>query len=1035
MQRFVFSHRPSFLLKKSVVNGNTSISSFRNTCGRVIPTTTTTERSFSTSILCQGKSFEKLLSSIEKDSGMKKSSKKHQRSTKIEESKTSSKGELKQATSKKQDSQSEPTTPVEIERKKQTTHYKQQELEAPSKTAKKSSEPTFKIIDKSQKRNEINDESLTAPIADYTASKLHNKELTSKLQKVVNTEDDVESVIEWGKKHDLRLNYDQLLTPTTSKTQEEIEKARQRLKKSYEEYVQNVSIQEEENKIEDEQSLKLYSEQITNDVPKGFEVFDSSQLSTKPHKKTDMEKLAKQLASMRKKISPEEAMKRQLVGKSQHFTESLREEKKQTDSPTTSAPTTTVLNLTDEQYNNAMNSLQEFTNGWKEKGYDPVLQNNFGRKILILYPTSKKKQQKKQLKEAQQASNDKKLHDLLDEVSMDEEQTNTFEKTMSQKLVDVKQYFSQYGYDISDLKSLLKTDSKKQTQEKTKSMEPTRYSEEIQREIENHVTDDGLDSSILLDEYLGDDDPNQVFQTVDQKNLLVSEYEEQTQHSMFSPDIQPYLKRSSKENEERLRQEIANMSIGSIQLPRSLVEGVTEIISEYPKNLIQRTAELLSAAFRIRTSGFEKNASSSTFSKLDEEKKLNKPNHQDELFKEQLDILKKLRSFQRTSKKKKRPIDIEMMKKESEAEMNRSYNPQIIYKELEAAAYIAHRLPAIYGTSYRVFSESVMRMPDFEPKTMLDFGTGPGTTIWAAMEAFGSLKEVMAVEPSTAMMDVATRLFDYMEEKPQITWRRFLNENSSKQYDLVVASFVLNELANAQERERIVKALWKATSGLLVIIEPGTPVGFNFIREARSTVLSQKSHENDKPIILAPCPHDSVCPMSGTPKWCHFAQRIDREAFQKLTKQAKKHYENENYSFIAIKRESLKGFEYSEQVEKEEEEAMRAKQIEEQLPDSVVTKEISLRRELRSYSREFSQQSFRWPRIIDTPLKRGGHAITSMCLPEGTLSKIVISKADSRKGYKYLRKCLKGDLYPYPLRARSLKKNTELEKYFQEDEP
>ncbi|KAF0982477.1 hypothetical protein FDP41_011407 [Naegleria fowleri] len=943
MQRLILSHRPSSILWKSpaIHHGNSYgiciNSSLRNYLheGVIISPTTSVKRTFTTQTLCQGKSFDKLLSSIEKDSGMKKSSKRH-RSAKIEEPKTKI-PEKKKATSqlfKKLEptiTQNRETEPTKLNDSPNTTHKNTHTSQPKAATNPlQQSEPTFKIIDKSQKRNENNDESILTPVAEYTASKLHNKELTSKLQKIVNTEDDVESVIEWGKKHDLRLNYDKVLTPTTTKTPEEKEKAKQRLKKAYQEYVQNVSVQEEENKIEDEQSLKLYGEQfVTSGAPKGFEMIESSKLSSKPHKKTDMEKLASRLSSLKKKTLPEETMKKQLLLKQVTEKGSLQEEKRPTETSSSTAPTTTVLNLTEEQYNNAISSLQEFTKSWKEKGYDPVLQNNFGRKILILYPcASNKKQQHKVKQSTQHASNNKRLHELLDEFEeqgVEEEHKDILDKTMSQKLVNVKNYFSQYGYDISDLKSLLKTDSKKQRNAQEKP-NPTnhqpRYSEEIQREIENNAMDHSSSvdyNNVLLDEYLGDDDPNQVFQTVDQKHLLMSEYEEQTQYSMFSPDVQPYLKRSSKENEEKLRQEIAKMSIGSIHLPPPLAEGVSEIISEYPKNLIQRTAQLLSAAFRLRTSGFEKQQGSSTFSKIDEEKKIGlSSQHGDELFREQLEILKQLRSFKRTSKKKKRPIDIEMKKKESEEEMNRSYNPQIIYKDLEAAAYIAHRLPAIYGTSYRVFSESVMRMPDFEPKTMLDFGTGPGTTIWAAMEAFGSIKEVMAVEPSTAMMDVATRLFDYMEEKPQITWRRFLNENSSKQYDLVVASFVLNELANAQERERIVKALWKATSGLLVIVEPGTPVGFSFIREARSTVLSQKNHDsqNDKPVILAPCPHDSVCPMSGTPKWCHFAQRIDRESFQRLTKQAKKHYENENYSFIAIKRESLKGFDNSEQVEK-----------------------------------------------------------------------------------------------------------------------
>ncbi len=55
-------------------------------------------------------------------------------------------------------------------------------------------------------------------------------------------------------------------------------------------------------------------------------------------------------------------------------------------------------------------------------------------------------------------------------------------------------------------------------------------------------------------------------------------------------------------------------------------------------------------------------------------------------------------------------------------------------------------------------------------------------------------------------------------------------------YDLVVAAYVVGELADAQERRRVVRALWERTADLLVIVEPGTPIGSANVREARSQV-------------------------------------------------------------------------------------------------------------------------------------------------------------------------------------------------------
>lgn len=54
----------------------------------------------------------------------------------------------------------------------------------------------------------------------------------------------------------------------------------------------------------------------------------------------------------------------------------------------------------------------------------------------------------------------------------------------------------------------------------------------------------------------------------------------------------------------------------------------------------------------------------------------------------------------------------------------------ITYGERETIAYVAGALPATYAAIYNVMKELKERICSFEPKTMLDFGTGPGTGLW-----------------------------------------------------------------------------------------------------------------------------------------------------------------------------------------------------------------------------------------------------------------------------------------------------------------
>ena len=57
------------------------------------------------------------------------------------------------------------------------------------------------------------------------------------------------------------------------------------------------------------------------------------------------------------------------------------------------------------------------------------------------------------------------------------------------------------------------------------------------------------------------------------------------------------------------------------------------------------------------------------------------------------------------------------------------------YVDEEVAAYAATRLPACYAVLVKVFEELRLRVPELQPRRMLDFGSGPGSAIWAACQA------------------------------------------------------------------------------------------------------------------------------------------------------------------------------------------------------------------------------------------------------------------------------------------------------------
>lgn len=61
--------------------------------------------------------------------------------------------------------------------------------------------------------------------------------------------------------------------------------------------------------------------------------------------------------------------------------------------------------------------------------------------------------------------------------------------------------------------------------------------------------------------------------------------------------------------------------------------------------------------------------------------------------------------------------------------------------------------------------------------------------------------------------------------------------------------------------------------------------------------------------VLAPCPHDGVCPMQGTKGWCHFSQRFERSKLQRDVKnvpgpKGPRSFQDERYSYVILKRGS-----------------------------------------------------------------------------------------------------------------------------------
>jgi ribosomal protein RSM22 (predicted rRNA methylase) len=220
-----------------------------------------------------------------------------------------------------------------------------------------------------------------------------------------------------------------------------------------------------------------------------------------------------------------------------------------------------------------------------------------------------------------------------------------------------------------------------------------------------------------------------------------------------------------------------------------------------------------------------------------------------------------------------------------------------IRTEADALAYALARMPATYAAVTACLNALSELRSDFAPQKLLDIGAGPGTATVAAVEAFPSLQDFALLDRNSPLRALAIELANENPRLGKLNYSAGDARSTLAQADaadLVTASYVIGELAEA-ERDELIALAWTKTKDAFLIVEPGTPAGYARIIAARAQLITQGAH------VAAPCPHDSSCPLTA-PDWCHFAQRLARSRAHKAIKGADLPFEDEKFSYVIATR-------------------------------------------------------------------------------------------------------------------------------------
>ncbi|WP_366653734.1 small ribosomal subunit Rsm22 family protein [Fodinicurvata sp. EGI_FJ10296] len=285
-----------------------------------------------------------------------------------------------------------------------------------------------------------------------------------------------------------------------------------------------------------------------------------------------------------------------------------------------------------------------------------------------------------------------------------------------------------------------------------------------------------------------------------------------------------------------------------------------------------------------------------------------------------------------------------------------------LVSDAERRAYLRHRFPATFAA----VSAALATMPPALAAGIadaVDLGAGTGASAAAAAVRLPGLTAMTIIDSDRAALALAEPLVAAANPDLAVTTRTAdaaagLARVHSGGADLVMASYLLNELPG-DRADTVTDAMWHSARRAVLIVEPGSRVGFAALIRARQRLIDLGAR------LLAPCPHVRACPM-GEPgqgdDWCHFPLGYD-DPFEDQQGRS-----TEKISFVlAI-------------LPSDETDA-----------DGIASPADN--------------------RIVKAPMRRTGHVVLDLCTRSGTLERRTVTRRQG-KDYKAARAADWGDAWP-----------------------
>lgn len=377
-----------------------------------------------------------------------------------------------------------------------------------------------------------------------------------------------------------------------------------------------------------------------------------------------------------------------------------------------------------------------------------------------------------------------------------------------------------------------------------------------------------------------------------------------------------------------------------------------------------------------------------------------------------------------------------------------------VYDNPQTAAFAAIRMPGTYTANIFVIAEAARLLPDFSPSSILDFGSGPGTSLLAASRVFSpqhascstqqrvndciTLSKASLVDRSSCMRSLSAELIstDPTARNTAVTHLSDLRECSHEEtFDIVSCSYALHEIArdalsstsacktsskenrsvNRADRVRAAearllrtaKALWSRTApnGLFIVIEDGTASGFETVSFVRDFLV-----KNSAPLKKIQIGNESIdgeaeeasqkeAGLRNRPKVTAniIAPCLHSESCP-LAGSITRHRVCRFQQRFNRPRFSRSASPMSTGYEDERFSFLVAQKIVGERPDEKV---------------DTCDRIMAWGRLIREPLLNGKHVTLDACTKEANLERRIVAKNKEKGMYSQARRAKWGDVWPH----------------------